>query len=196
MVKPGGKKPDSGQDIEKINRNKPRITVSPVVRFVVLFLISILVVSIVFSQISTRYHDRMLWLMEFTVTIAGGALSIFSGDVVYSGVNIYYHGFNVEIIDECTGLFEMLIYIAAVLSFSTTWRKKIIGFLMGIPTIFVFNLIRIAVLLVVGAGSFQAFKFMHLYFWQVTLIIMIATIWIAWLYLVVFREKRVMAISG
>lgn len=66
----------------------------------------------------------------------------------------------------------------------------------GIPAIFLFNLILITVLLVVGASSFQAFKFLHIYFWQVTLIIMIATIWIFWLYLVVYREKRILAVFG
>jgi archaeosortase B (VPXXXP-CTERM-specific) len=196
MVKSSGEKPRSDKNSEAKNKTNSRMTVSPVVRFVVLFLVLIVVVSVLFSQVFTRYHDQMLWLMEITATIAGGTLSVFTDHVEYSGVHVYYHGFSVEIIDECTGLFEMLLYIAAVLSFSTTWRKKLIGLLMGIPAIFLFNLIRITVLLVVGANSFQAFKFMHIYFWQVTLIIMIATIWITWLYLVVYREKRVLAVSG
>lgn len=194
MGKASGEKPRSDKNSEA--KIKSRKTVSPVVRFVILFLVLIVVVSALFSQVFTRYHDQMLWLMEITATIAGSTLSIFADNVDYSGVHVYYHGFNVEIIDECTGLFEMLLYVAAVLSFSTTWGKKLIGLLMGIPAIFIFNLIRITVLLVVGANSMPAFKFMHIYFWQVTLIIMIATIWITWLYLVVYREKRVMAVSN
>jgi len=88
------------------------------------------------------------------------------------------------------GLFEMLIYLAAVLSFSTTIRKKLLGIAMGLPAIFVFNLVRITILLVAGAGSMEVFNFMHLYLWQVTLIVMISTIWIGWLYLVVYRDDR------
>jgi len=183
---PGRPKSDMDDSKEKAS-SKPRI--SPVVRFVVLFLVLLVLISIGFSQLFTRYHDNVLWLMEMTAAISGSILSIFSSNVSYAGVNVSYMGFSVEIIDECTGLFEMLIYLAAVFSFSTTFRKKLIGIAMGLPAIFLFNLARIALLLVVGARWYAAFDFMHLYLWQVTLIIMISTIWILWLYLVVYREK-------
>jgi len=161
-----------------------------VVRFVVLFLVLLMLVSAGFSQLFTRYHDNVLWLMEWTANITGATLSVFSDKVTYTGVYVTYKGFSVEIIDECTGLFEMLIFLAAVLSFSTTIRKKLLGIAIGFPAIFVFNLIRITLLLVAGASSFEMFNFMHLYLWQVTLIIMISTIWIGWLYLVVYRDDR------
>jgi len=183
----------------KIKKQKQEAAVAssrPVVRFVLLFLLLILVVSVIFSQLFTRYHDNMLWLMEGTATVCGGLLSLFSDQISYSGTNIWYKGFAVEIIDECTGLFEMLIYIAAVLAFSTTIRNKLIGFLIGLQAILISNIIRISVLVLVGANSWTLFNFMHLYFWQITLIIMIATVWMSWLYLVVFREKRVVAVSG
>jgi archaeosortase B (VPXXXP-CTERM-specific) len=102
----------------------------------------------------------------------------------------------VEIIDECTGLFEMLIYIAAVAAFSTSIRKRLLGMAIGIPAIFLFNLARIIFLLLAGAYSKSLFDFMHLYFWQATLIIMISSVWIGWLYLVVYREKRTLEVSS
>lgn len=179
---------NDSKDIDQTAGRKPKI--SPVVRFVVLFLVLLILISVGFSQLFTRYHERILWLMEGTAWISGSILSLFSNSVQHHDVFISYKGFSVEIIDECTGLFEMLIYAAAVLSFSTTIRKKLIGIAMGIPAIFVFNLIRITILLVAGAKSIEVFNFMHLYLWQVTLIIMIATIWIGWLYLVVYRDNR------
>jgi len=173
-----------------------RFSISPVARFVILFLILVILIGIGFSQLFTRYHDDVLWMMELTASIAGNVVSLFSDEVFHSGVNVSYRGFSVEIIDECTGLFEMLIYLAAVLSFSAPIGKKVIGVLMGLPAIFIFNAVRIILLLVVGAHSYRAFNFMHLYLWQVTLIIMIATIWVGWLYLVVYREKRRVAVSN
>jgi archaeosortase B (VPXXXP-CTERM-specific) len=183
------------KDKDKDNSDNSSPT-RPVVRFAILFLLMILVVAVVFSQLFTRYHDNMLWLMEGTATVCGSILVLFSDHANYSGVNIQYHGFSVEIIDECTGLFEMLIYIAAVLAFSTTFKNKLIGFAIGLPAILIFNIVRITLLLVVGASSWTMFNFMHLYLWQITLIIMIASVWIIWLYLVVFREKKVVAVSG
>ncbi len=182
--------------LEKIAEKLRKFSVAPAVRFVVLFLILLVLISVGFSQLFTRYHDNVIWLMELTATLSGAVLSVFSDAVNYHGVFVSYRGFSVEIIDECTGLFEMLIYLAAVISFSTTIKKKLIGVAIGLPAIFLFNLIRIILLLVVGAGSYDAFNFMHLYLWQVTLIIMISSIWILWLYLVVYREKRTVAVSS
>ena len=183
--KPAG---SENKNSDRVKDRKPRI--SPVVRFVVTFLVLLVLISVGFSQLFTRFHDQILWLMEDTAAISGGVLSLFSEQVYYSGVFVTYKGFSVEIIDECTGMFEMLIYLAAVFSFSTTVRKKLIGVAIGIPAIFVFNVVRIIILLLAGASSFRMFNFMHLYFWQVTLIIMISTIWIGWLYLVVYRDVR------
>ncbi len=164
-------------------------SISPVTRFVILFLLMLLLVSIVFSQLFTRFHDNMTWLMRMTTSISGWVLCLFAADASYSGVLIHYRNFSLEIIDECTGLFEMLIFFAAVLSYPTGFRKKLTGFALGIPAIFVFNLIRIIFLMIAGAYSVRLFDFMHLYLWQATLIIMIASIWVGWLYLVVYRVK-------
>ena len=57
-----------------------------------------------------------------------------------------------------------------------------------------FNVLRIILLLVVGAYSKPLFDFLHLYFWQATLTVIIATIWIGWLLLVVHRGKDTVAI--
>ena len=88
-------------------------SISPITKFVILFLVMLVIVSVIFSQLFTRFHDNMLWLMKMTTSIAGWTLTLFTNDASYSGVNIVCRNFTLEIIDECTGLFEMLIFIAA-----------------------------------------------------------------------------------
>jgi archaeosortase B (VPXXXP-CTERM-specific) len=188
--------PEGPSDDNKQKTVRSGRKISPMVRFVVLFLVFLLIVGVAFSQLITRYHDNILWLMRLTATLTGAIVSIFSSNVYYSGVIVSFRGFSVEIIDECTGLFEMLIYIAAVAAFSTSIRKKLLGIAIGIPAIFLFNLARIIFLLLAGAYSKSLFDFMHLYFWQATLIIMISSVWIGWLYLVVYREKRTLEVSS
>jgi len=169
---------------------------SPVVRFVIFFLIGLAVVGALYAHVTASYHDSLIPLMKSTATISGFILSIFSNDVWYAGAQCAFRGFLVEIIDECTGLLEMAIYLAAVLSFPTSLKKKGIGLLIGLPAIYLFNVLRITLLLVVGAYWPAAFNFMHLYFWQGTLIIMIGSVWVGWLYLVVYREKKPVAVSS
>lgn len=135
--------------------------------------------------------------MESTATLTGVILSPISDNVRWHGQICSFNHFDVRIVDECTGVFEMVIFAAAVLAFPTGWRKKLFGLLLGLPAIYLFNLLRIILLVVVGSQSYATFEFMHLYFWQVTLIIIIASIWIAWLTLVVYREKEEpVAVSG
>ena len=59
---------------------------------------------------------------------------------------------------------------------------------MGAPLLYLFNVIRIAVLMLVGKYSPQYFDFMHLYFWQATLILMITSVWLLWITQVVNRD--------
>jgi len=154
------------------------------------------VLGLAYSHLTAKYHDNLLWLMDATATACGFVLSVFSNSVHYSGKYVSYNGFSVEIIDECTGLLEMVIYLAAVVAFSASIRKKLIGIVAGVPAIYLFNVLRIIVLLIAGSMSKPAFDFMHLYFWQATLILMIATVWVGWLYLVVYREKKPVAVSS
>ncbi|MFQ6008591.1 MAG: exosortase H [Candidatus Zixiibacteriota bacterium] len=170
--------------------------IPPALKFVLSFLVSLAVLGLAYSHLTAKYHDNLLWLLDVTATACGFVLDIFSDAVHYSGKYVSYNGFSVEIIDECTGLLEMVIYLAAVVSFSASIRKKLIGIAAGVPAIYLFNILRIIVLLIAGASSKRVFDFMHLYFWQATLILMIATVWIGWLVLVVYREKKPVAVSA
>jgi len=186
----------SANDSSSAPSKKPVRKLSPVVRFIILFLLGLSVVGALYAHVTASYHDRLAPLMKATASICGLILSVFSDDVWYQGAQCAFDGFMVEIIDECTGLLEMVIYLAAVLSFATTIRKKLLGLLIGLPAIYLFNVVRITLLIVVGAYWPAAFNFMHLYFWQGTLIIMIGSVWVGWLYLVVYREKKPVAVSS
>jgi exosortase/archaeosortase family protein len=59
---------------------------------------------------------------------------------------------------------------------------------MGCPLIYLFNLIRIAMLIVVGRFWPPAFDFMHIYFWQATMIVMITSVWLLWITKVVRHD--------
>jgi exosortase H (IPTLxxWG-CTERM-specific) len=175
---------------------KKLLNLPPALKFVLSFLLSLAILGLAYSYLTAKYHDNILWLMDLTATACGFVLSIFSNAVNYSGKYVSYNGFSVEIIDECTGLLEMVIYLAAVVSFSASIRKKLIGIVTGVPAIYLFNILRIIALLIAGSMSKSVFDFMHLYFWQATLILMIATVWIGWLVLVVYREKKPVAVSS
>ena len=77
---------------------------------------------------------------------------------------VVFGGFSVQIIEECTGLYEILIYAAAVLAFPTTLVRKGIGIVLGAPLLYAVNVLRIAFLMFAGRFYPATFDFMHLYF--------------------------------
>ncbi len=162
--------------------------------FVLTFLALLAVGAVLYPYFSIAFDSELKGFMALTATVCGGLLDIFFDDVYATGRLMSFHGFSVEIIEECTGIFEMLIFLAALISYPASWRAKSIGILLGIPTLYLFNVVRIVFLAVVGAHYAGLFDFMHLYFWQSTLILMITTVWVIWILLVVSREKKSAAI--
>jgi exosortase H (IPTLxxWG-CTERM-specific) len=158
--------------------------------FIFTFLGLLVVGAIVYPWFSISMDNELRGLMAVTASICGGFLDLFSADVIISGRFVTFKGFSVEIIEECTGLFEMLIFLAAVLSYPASWKSRGIGIALGIPALYLINVARIIFLIVVGYLNNSLFEFMHLYFWQATLILMITTVWVLWILLVVNREKK------
>lgn len=162
--------------------------------FVASFLGILLVGAVLYPYFSISMAEELNGFMAFTASVCGGILNLFYDDVNVSDRYLNLRGFSVEIIEECTGIFEMLIFLAALLSYPATWKSKGIGFLLGIPALYSFNVVRIVFLTVVGVYYRDLFDFMHLYFWQATLILMITSVWVLWILLVVSREKKATAL--
>jgi len=163
---------------------------NPAYRFVGLFLPYLGLVSLGYPILVEHFNGVIQAFILATAVIDYEFLSIFSDQVKLEGKMIWFGRFVVKIIDECTGIYEMLIFSAAVLAFPTTWSKRALGLLLGCPLIYLFNVARIAGLIVVGRYWYEAFEFMHLYFWQATMIVMITSVWLLWIVKVVQREDQ------
>ncbi len=161
----------------------------PVFRFILFFVINLIVASIAYAIITGELFFVVRWFMSATAWIVGQTLGLTSSDVSISGTLVAFGAFPVRIVEECTGIYEMLIFSAAVMAFPASLKKKAIGLLTGIPAMYLFNILRILMLIVVGRYFHSAFEFMHLYFWQVTMIVMITSVWMAWILKVVRDEK-------
>jgi len=157
-------------------------------RFVFLFLLYLGISSVGYPELRDRYRFIMEAMMVGTAKLEYFMLLPFTDDVSTQRTLVVLKGFSVKIIEECTGVYEALIFSSAVLAFPTTWAKRGIGFAFGVPMIYAFNAIRIMVLIIVGKFYPASFEFMHLYFWQATLIVMITSVWSLWIFKVVIRE--------
>ncbi len=95
------------------------------------------------------------------------------------------------VVSECGAIEVMAIFLAAVLAFPATWRKKAFGLAAGVPLMYSVNIFRLSFLGVVGAldTEHKWFKFAHEYVWQAVYIVFVVAVWLAWVEYIVKRKN-------
>jgi len=153
----------------------------PTVRFALLFFVYLFAIAMIYPAVRIRLAPTLLAMESGTAGIVYTLMSALSPDVSMADHKTVFFGrFPVTVIEECTGLYEALLFSAALLAFPTTWGKAFLGFVIGFPLIYAMNIARICVLLAVGNYAGEYFDFFHVYFWQVTMVLMVATTWLVW----------------
>lgn len=74
------------------------------------------------------------------------------------------------IIAECTGIFTTMIYIAIIGAFPTDNRSRIMGLLIGVPSIHILNYLRVVFIAVVLYEKRELFGLFHGYLWQISFV--------------------------
>ena len=147
----------------------------------------ILLVSL-FSVLYIIFSDHISFINSSTASVLALLLNMLGVDAMTNGSIVRLDGLWMEIVDECTGIYEILVYTAAVLAFPTSMKKKAVGIAFGIPLLVLLNMARLICLAFVGIYSAESFEFVHLYLWQVTLILLIVIVLSIWIYKVVKVE--------
>ncbi len=97
--------------------------------------------------------------------------------------------FSFRIVPDCGAIPSMAIYLSAVLAFPVRWRKRIIGVVGGLATLYAINIARLVVLAFVGAydptPEQKWFTFIHEYVWQSIFLLFVVSVWLAWIELIV-----------
>jgi exosortase/archaeosortase family protein len=149
-----------------------------IVRFSLLFIVLLLVFS---TLLSTARAER--WLHKpLEIILVKSALPVLSlfGEVTAEENRLTYNGFDAILVEECNGILPTYIYLCAVLAFPCTWRARCWGFLIGIPGIFLINLLRVIFLMVLGATRPDIIDQVHIYVWQALIIAFTAALWVFW----------------
>lgn len=148
-------------------------------KFIALLLFYSIALIIIFLGGSAQDN----FFIEFTAKTTTFALNLLGIHAVLSGIStIMLESLTLEIISECTGVLSIIAYAACVLAYPTTWKKRAIGLLLGIPSLFVINIARLIFLAFIGINySAEIFDYMHGYIWHITLIIFVVLVWIFWI---------------
>lgn len=98
--------------------------------------------------------------------------------------------FSYTIIDECTAVVLILIYLAAVLAYPATARQRAIGLAIGVPSLFLLNLVRLVTLAWIGLHAPNLFEAIHVFWWQAFLIGITGLGWFCWARFIVHAGRR------
>jgi exosortase/archaeosortase family protein len=95
-----------------------------------------------------------------------------------------------EVTPECTAISAMIVYASFILAYPASARAKGLGLLAGLPFLFAANILRLFVLAWATELNARFAEYVHDYVWQVAFLLLVSLMWLAWLALVVERERR------
>jgi len=112
-----------------------------------------------------------LRLVGYTFTMDGGSIMLYTR----------HGGENLVIIPECTGLYTTIIYFSIIGAYPARAGEKLLGLLIGIPSIHVLNLARMVFISWILYEKRDLFELFHGYLWQVGFLIFMLALVIFWM---------------
>lgn len=126
-------------------------------------------------------HDVIQFsLTAFIANVTGFVLGLLGNEVQVLGRVIQSSGVNFKIITACTGITTTVIFLAAVLAYPCRIKAKMEGIALGIPAIFLINLIRVISLFYISLYLPNFADKAHLLIWQSLIIFAAILLWIFW----------------
>jgi exosortase H (IPTLxxWG-CTERM-specific) len=110
-----------------------------------------------------------------------GVIRLLGENTTLDDVDVVGEGVAISIREECNAIPAIFIFVAAVLAFPASWKKKALGIALGFPAIFAVNTVRVVTLYYAAKYlSRDLFEALHLYVWQALVIIFAIFTWIFW----------------
>jgi len=96
-------------------------------------------------------------------------------------------GVTFEVIPECTSLIASILLLSAMVSFPTAPRVKALGVVAGLTGLWLYNMLRVMVLLGLAVHDPDLFSFIHLYLSQAVTLVFVWALFVTWLRVAVAR---------
>lgn len=163
----------------KIDReiNKRVSKKNQIIRFAILYTVFFVFLSLLYI----KFQQNLIILNTLTAEVLYILLKMLGMNISIAGSTLHLGNFSMDIIHECTGIYELIVYLACVLAYFTTPEKKLIGIVIGIPILITVNMIRLIFLAFVGVWYLDIFDYVHYYLWQMTLILLVALAVLVWI---------------
>jgi archaeosortase B (VPXXXP-CTERM-specific) len=165
---------------------KIKLKVNPVIlKFIVFFIISLSI----FYLISIQFESYIpLFSMQSTAKTLHFLLNLLGIKNNLDAYSINFSNFSIEVVRQCTGIFEVMALTACMLAYPAPKEKKFAGIVFAIPVIYVFNMFRLILLSILGIYYPSVFEAVHDYLLQLTFVFLVIFFWMFWINKVVKKE--------
>ncbi len=132
-------------------------------------------------------------LSALQMAVAGNSawlLGMMGNPIMQEGALVGVGDFSFIITQDCTGWKSMLLLFGLLFAVpAVAWRKRLIGLLVGIPIIWVGNLLRIlSAVYAQQAWGMEAAQVLHDVWWQLGLTAIVLGVWLLWMKLPFFNQ--------
>lgn len=146
------------------------------------FIVYLFVLNCLISDFATKFFERPFRsFIRFNAHTVSTLLNAVDVSNTVKGNTIWSKQTGLEIIDECTGILILNIYLAGILAFPVSFKKKILGVLLGIPIIFLFNILRIFSLFLIIRWHHDYFDLFHGFVWNYSYTPILIVTYLIWL---------------
>lgn len=119
-------------------------------------------------------------LLKFNAQLTGFVLGILGTNSEVSSTVISSPEFSMRIGHECTAIVPMVILLCAVVAYPSQIRQKLACIAIGLPVLFLLNLVRTITLYYVGVYIPDFFEIAHFVVWQSAMILAVIALWLFW----------------
>lgn len=150
----------------------------PMLQFAALFFLFLLGFSVLTVVTSLQNH---LGALENGIAAAAAWLAQLSGSpATVDGRFIAVPGTRLEINHECTGVFVLFVLASFIAAYPAGWREKLVGLCVGVVSLSLINVVRIATLVRLAEFFPEAFTYFHEYVWQGAFLMLVTLYSISW----------------
>jgi len=144
---------------------------------------------VVFAVLAGSFYAVALWppfekgfylYLEANARIVNVLLRMLAQDTHVHGLTVLSPEFAISVRRGCDGLEPAWIFSSAVIAFPARARRKAAVLPVGVALILAANLARVVSLYFIGARMPAFFPIAHLELWPAAFMVLVITIWLAW----------------
>ncbi len=130
------------------------------------------------AMLSLPYMAAISWVAAAVLNLLG--LSVTLGGVAGSFTILSMDHIVFNVTRECTGVYALGLYVAAVLSYPATLSQRLLALSWGLPAFFLYSITRLVLLAFVARSAPEWTQFLHVYLLVIVNAGFLLWLWAVW----------------